>query len=83
MAKPVILVVDDDHEVLGAVERDLRLEAGDLGLQLLPLDLQRLELRLGREVRVGSPVGLVARVGDLAGRSLRGGLVGVRAARGQ
>ena len=40
MAKPVILTVDDDPEVLQAVARDLREEYGDRGFILTNPDLQ-------------------------------------------
>ncbi|TPW11399.1 MAG: hypothetical protein FD127_3254, partial [Acidimicrobiaceae bacterium] len=62
---------------------DLLLQRGDLGLQALLGELQRVELRLGLEQGIGGSVGPVASVGDLLRRLLGGRVVGVTGGRHQ
>jgi thioredoxin reductase (NADPH) len=58
VAKPVILAVDDDHEVLGAIERDLRHHYRQT-YRVLPAQSARHALDAARELkRRGTPVAL-------------------------
>src|SRR5262249_36786609 len=70
MTKPVILAVDDDHEVLGAIERDLRQKYRDqYRIVAAPSGEQALEA--ARELkRRGTPIALFVvdqRMPDMTG----------------
>ena len=73
MAKPVILAVDDDHEVLRAVERDLRQRYRDR-YRILSAASGRQALETARELkRRAAPVALFVvdqRMPDMSGTEL-------------
>ena len=75
MAKPVILVVDDDHEVLNAVERDLR-QRYRQDYRIIASQSSRQALDTARELhRRGAPVALFLvdqRMPDMTGTEFLG-----------